>query len=52
MNEKTQLGTRVSQKMAEAIALLVERGKYLNKADFLRSAARDKLEKEKGFEND
>lgn len=46
MTERTQLGTRVSQVMANEIKQLVEEGRYLNTADFLRAAARDKLEKE------
>jgi Arc/MetJ-type ribon-helix-helix transcriptional regulator len=47
LSEKGTIGTRVSRPMADEINQLVEAGKYLNMADFLRDAAREKLAKEK-----
>ena len=39
------LGTRIHTKADIEIRKAIEEGKYLNKADFLRSAVRSELEK-------
>ena len=41
------MGTRLPKPMVREIEDLVEKGKYLNCADFLRSAARTELGKAK-----
>lgn len=45
MTEKVVLGTRVPIGVANQVENLVEEGKYLNTADFLRVAARREIEK-------
>ncbi len=47
MSNSVVLGTRVHQKADQEIIRAIKAGKYLNKADFLRSAVRSELEKVK-----